>query len=565
MKRLFKLIAFLQIILFLLPLKLHAADYFINDSFNDTTKVDIAGTTAEIDTTNGWVALGLKNLANSLILYEDNFDITLINNDAVETYQFNGTKMELDFRRSINGTLTEPISISGRTGEYIVLDRGAKEASWYHYDGTGMVKNGSLSISALTDPRALDIMTGAYDFALLDEDRLKWYSYDGVGLAQVLPLSFNMTDRNPISVSAEDDNYGTVILDKANKEVLYYSFNGTTMVRDAAKSIEAAGEFTKPISLSVSKDEGLYLIVDDNQVKTYNYDGSIMVYNPQLSVAGLNKPLAVALKPGLYDYAVLSHDIGNNPQVSYYAFNGINMEEVPELKITSLNDIHYANDQILQGKAVDAAYDVSGLKLTADIELPAGTSIFWEVTVDGAIWKPATLGNTVKFATPGTKPNYRAILHTDDNTVTPKILSVQLVDVSLSVGSFQIIDIVGPAIPGNPALPTEQQVSIWAGYNVSFQIETTGAAESVVADIYVDGEVITLNSLTGELVPSEPATSFTNTWRGTFHTDAMAATGTLLDIYFTVRKGTDFVCASYPEFALIYGSALGLHEIHLTH
>lgn len=565
MKRLFKLIAFLQIILLLLPLKLNAADYFINDSFNDTSKVDIASTTADIDTTKGWVTLGLKNLANSLILYEDNFDITLINNDTVETYQFNGINMELDFKRSINGTLVEPISISGRTGEYIVLDRGTKEAVWYHYDGTGMVKNGTLAISTLTDPRALDIMTGAYDFALLDEDWLKRYSYDGVGMVQVLPLSFGTTGCNPISVSVEDDNYGTVILDKANKNVLYYSFNSTTMVKDAAKSIEADGEFTKPISLSVSKDGGLYLIVDDNQVKTYNYDGSAMVYNPQLSIAGLNKPLAVAIKPSVYDYAIISHDAGNNPQVSYYAFNGTSMEEVPELKITGLDDIPYANDQILQGKVVDAANNVSGLKLTADVELPAGTSIDWEVTVDGTTWKPATLGNTVKFTTPGTKPNYRVTLHTDDNTVTPKILSVQLTDASLSAGNFQVIDIVGPVIPGNPVLPTDQQVSIWAGYNVSFQIETTGAAESVAADIYVDGEVITLSSLTGELVPSDPITSFTNTWTGTFHTDARAAMGTLLDIYFTVRKGTDFVYASYPEFALIYGSALELHEIHLTH
>jgi len=565
-KRCFLVLILIQIILLIMPRNTLGVVCFIDDSFNDLTKLDMISTTAEVDTTNGWVTLQLKNLANSLILYEDSCDITLISNHAVETYRFNGTGMELDFRRSINGGLIEPVSISGRSGEYLVLDRGRKEAYWYNYDGLGMVKNEALSISSLTEPQAVDIQTGTYDFALVDGKWVKWYGFDGIGMVPLSILSFNAGETSyTVSLSLEDDNFATVILDKANEEIRYYRYTGSTMEVDAAKCIQTPGALTNPRSISVSKDGGLYLVVDSNQVKAYNYDGSAMIYNPHLSVVGLNKPLAVSIKPGGYDYAVLSHDAINNPLVSYYAFNGNEMEEITELQVTGLDCVPFANDQVLQGKAVDAQNGVTGLKLLADIELPSGTSISWEVCVDGFNWESIAIGETVKFLLPGTHPNYRATLHTDNNMLTPKIFSVQLLDASLSIENFQVVDILGPYIPENPTLPTDQQVKIWAGYNVTIQLETKGCADSLVADIYIEDNQITLSSFNGELVPIYTAGNYQNVWSGTFYTDAQVPKGIYLDIGFTVRKGSDFVFGYYPEFAEIYGSALEHHQIHLTH
>lgn len=565
MNRMLKLILLLSILIISTPARTDGAVDLINDTFVDNSRIDLVHTTAEVDTENGWVTLGLKNLTNSLILYKDNYEITLINNDAVETYQYNGTNMELNHRRSINGGLNEPISIAGSSGEYIVLEKDTNEASWYHFDGTGMVKNGSLSISALTDPKALDVITGTYDFALLDGNQIKRYNYDGTGMVQISPLSFCITGGNPIGISIENEGYTTLILDKVYKKIFCYCFNGTSISKESTKSLERAGELIKPTSLSADKDGGLYLITDGNSIKAYNYTGSAMIYNPLLSLEGLNRPLAVAIKPGLYDYAVLIHDANDHPQVAYYAFNGTGMEEVEQLKITGLEDIPYANDQVLRGRDIDVGHGISALKLQAEVELPAGTSITWEVTVDGINWNNAVIGNKVTFAVPGNKPNYRATLHTDDKMITPKILSVQLLDASLSVSSLQILNIIGPAIPGNPELPTKSQVMIWSGYNVTFQIETAGSAECVVADIYIDKDIITLSSETGDLVRTYPLESFSNIWTGTFHTDAKTARGTLLDVFFRAKYGTEFVTAGYPDFALVYDSALELHEIHLTH
>lgn len=483
------------LIILIWSIEVMAATIYIQDSFTDLTKINSSKTSAQMDTVNGWVTLAKKNLTNSMILYPDSYDITIVNNDAVETYQFNGTNMVLNPGLSINGGLTEPVSIAGREGEYALLDRGTKTVSWYHYDGTGMVPNGVLSIGPLIDPRAIDVAPGTYDLAVLDQANLKWFSYDGTGLAPNSYLSFNTgASSNPNSLSLENDNFASVVLDKAAKEIRHNYFNGSSMVLDASKSIRVPGELTNPKSLSVSKDGGLYLIVDDTTVKAYNYDGTEMLYNNNLSMSGFTNPLAVTIKPDSFDYAVLDDNNGS-PRLLYYAFNGTAVEEVAVMRITGLDAIGYGNDQLLMGKAVTTAGNVSGLKLLATMELPVGTSITWEVTVDGVIWKPITPGGaTVRFATPGIHPNYRAVLHTEDPTITPKILDVQLLDASLSV--------VGRS----------DKATYKAGEAMILYADTDGAVNQVEAIMWwVGGNGFTADTNT-DLVPNLPVTNDLNTW-----------------------------------------------------
>jgi len=470
-----------------------SAIIYIDDSFTDKTKVELNRTTALVDTANGWVTLAKRNLANSMILYEDNYDITIINNDRVDTYRFNGSGMELVAGLSINGGLREPVSIAGRAGEYAVLDRGTKTVTWYHYDGTGMVPNGILSISLLEDPRALDVFPGTYDIALLDQSDLHWFSFDGTGLAPNGYLSFN-PGGNPISLSLEKDGFACVLLDKASNQVRHYYFDGSKMVLDVAKSIQGPGELTNPKSLSVSKDGGLYLIVDDTEVRAYNYDGSGMFYNPYLSSTGFSNPLAVAIKPGSYDYAVLDENAGH-PKVRYFTFTGYSAEEITALGVDGLEGIGYGSSQILWGKAFQAGHEVSGLKLLATVEVPEGTSISWEVTVDGLTWKPIVPGGeAVRFAIPGTQPNYRAVLQTNDMNLTPKILDVQLLDASLSLAAYA------------------EKGGYKAGEAMVLYADTQGGAESVEAIMWWSGGNGFTADTTAELVPGSPISSDLNTW-----------------------------------------------------
>ena len=478
-----------------LPGKLIAAP-FIDDTFLNTNLIDIAKTNANIDVVNGWVTLAKRNISNSILLNKDNYNVILINNGAVQTYVSNGSGMSLDIGHSITGGLSEPISIAGKQDEYILLDRGTKTACWYHYDGNGMVQNGTLSISMLNDPRAIAVMTDAYDFALLDQSDLNWYNFDGVGMVKNSFLSLNTgSTSNPISLSLEDNNYACVVLDKAKKEVRYYYYDGSSMILDSTKSIQTPGVLVNPKSISVSEDGGLYLIVDGNAVRAFNYDGSSMVYNSYISISGLINPLAVTIKPDSFDYAVLDEDMAGNPVLKYFGYDGSAMAEIPALRIIGLDKILYANDQVLVGKSIAVTQPVTGLKLVANVDLPVGTSISWEVTVDGITWKPITLGGaSVKFASGGTSPNYRALLHTDNPAVTPTIFDVQLIDASLSVTGYS------------------DKSSYKAGEAMIITAETEGAAASVEAIMWWSGGNGFSPNDSTELVPELPVASDLNTW-----------------------------------------------------
>lgn len=554
-----------------------AAVYYIDDEFDNLSQVDMSFTTAGIDTENGWVTLARKNAQGAVGLYEDSCDITIINGKKVETYSFNGSSMIKNEALSINCGLIDPISISTRSwGEYVVLDQGDKRMKYYNYDGLSMVENNFLSIGGFSQPLDVAVQKDNPDLAVLYFDGASyyvgWYSFDGTGmiLNEGLSLEIGPVAR-PVSLGIQGANYAFAVVDKANNEIRYYSLNGGIVGENPLLSIIGPDRFTDPKSISTSGSEISYAVVDNNNVETYQFNGSYMEQNSVLSVTNLNKPLAVALKPGSYDFAVLCHDDYDNPIVNYYAFNGTVMEKIEELTITGIEDFAYGNDQVLSGKAIFSNHTVLGLKLQADVELPAGTNISWEVTVDGGItWSPITNnGPAVRFIEGGNLPNYRAFLHTNNPHLTPKILSVKLIDASLSIGEMRVTSIIGPMIHENPSIPTSfpptHRVYIWAGYNVAFEVDTTGEAKTLAAIIRAGEETINLSSTKCDLIPLYPVDSYNNTWTACFHTSANTPAGTILDIFLTASRDGEYEQANHTGFAVIEGSALLNHPIHLTH
>lgn len=567
MKRWGLIKAILCLFIIIEPLHVFAAELFIDDSFLDGTKINPYKTTADVDTKMGWVTLSRKAMGNTVALYEDNYDITVINGQSVDTYRFNGTVMEKNAGLSIAEGLSDPIGVSAQTeGKYVVLDRADKRAITYQSNGMAMIENPYLTTDQLINPASVAALEDAEGYGVLEKDKINRYSYDGEKMVinNALSLALDQST-NSISFDISSKGLDYAVIDKLNNQILYYSFNGSSMAKTPQMSITEPNELNNPKSISI-KNDGAYVVLDDDQVKAYNYDGNRMVFNRILSVEGLRKPVAVAVKPNSFDYAVLQLDSNDLPIICFYAFNGVGMEEIPELRITGLEDIPYVNNQVLMGQEVISSTSVTALRIIAEEELPEGTSITWEVTVDGSTWKTAyNNGSSIKFTNPGTKPNYRAILHTDNPHLSPKILNVCLINSSLGLGNFRIINIVGPLIPENPNLPTNQQVKIWAGYNVTFQIDTSGCAENVIADISFLDENIDLNSLEGTITPKLSLEEYNNIWEGTFHTPGNIPKNTSLDIFLTTNKDSEYEHFSYPDFAVIYGSAYERHRIHLTH
>lgn len=497
-KKLYRSILIILLLQVLIPLPAWGDSIYIADSFDDLYQIDIGKTTAAIDTTKGWVTLGLRNMANSLILYDDSYNITVINKDAVQTYSYNGTCMEIDYRKSINYGLTEPISIAGRMGEYIVLDRGEGSVFWYHYDGVGMVLNNMNGIAAsLTDARSAAVFGSTYDLAVLNGQNLNWYGYDGIGMVRNEKLSFDIgNNSNPISLSLAEENYTCLVLDKAARQVRRYYYNGSGMIQDETRGILSG--LIDPRSISFSEDGNLLLVADGSAIKTFIYDGAGMICNSQLSVANLNRPLAVTIKPGCSaapEYAVIEGNEVNKACVKYFAYGSNGMEEITSLRV-ELDQIPYGNDQLLYGKPVTTVNAVTGLRLTAETETPPGTGISWEVTVDGENWLEVTPGGQpARFDIPGIRPGYRAVLHTDNNSIAPRILSVQLTDASLRVRGYADKD------------------CYHAGEAMMLLAETEGLADRVEAVMWWTGGNDFTDSDVTELIPAQSIASPVNTWQ----------------------------------------------------
>lgn len=496
MRRLILVLITAMLILMLIPTTVLAEIVFIEDSYTDKTKIDIPLTTAEVDTDNGWVVLGRKSRSNAVVLYEDSYDITIVNGTSIETYSHDGSSMVKNNPLSISG-LQDPVSISTtESGQYLVLDKGDNTATYYMSTGSAMVANPILSASGFTNPIAISTQKDSYDFSVLDGREVNWHSFDGSGMILNTALSIELGEEiNPISLSSKANSYDYAIVDSNENQILYYSFDGSSIALNPLMSITAPGELTKPKSIGINPENNSYAIVDDNTVKTYNFDGTQMVYNSALSVSGLNKPVSVVIKPGSYDYAVIDYDGSGHAQVRYFAFTGTGMEEITDLRITGLSDIPYASDQMLMGKAINAGEQVRGLKLTATVDIPVNTSITWEVTVDGLIWKPIIPGGAaVRFSTPNSHPNYRAVLHTTDLSITPKILDVKLIDNSLII------------IGGS------DKSGYRAGEAMILHADTEGAADAVEALMWwAGGNGFTIETVS-DLVPDSPVTDDINYW-----------------------------------------------------
>jgi hypothetical protein len=180
-----------------------------------------------------------------------------------------------------------------------------------------------------------------------------------------------------------------------------------------------------------------------------------MIYNTVLSVtSGLTAPRAVAIRPGSYDRIIVD---GN--QVKYCQWNGSSLVYISNLSVTLSDMVQragYKSSAVVVSQAKDPGADAVAVRVRAAHDLPNNTSITWSVTADGANWVKkwrvrGTASGTVldvspdngvnwntagtandalpsannaqlwATVTPGRAIKWKAELATSDPSVTPKI------------------------------------------------------------------------------------------------------------------------------------------------
>ena len=138
-----------------------------------------------------------------------------------------------------------------------------------------------------------------------------------------------------------------------------------------------------------------------------------------------------AIAPGAWT------NVTPGPQLAVRAlFSSTNPDHAVSARLLSytLESRDYATDQTFYTVTKSLSLPTDQIKLSANANLPAGTSIDYEVSVDGgASWLAVTPGNTATFATPGANLVMRARLR-GTNSATPELLDYRLEGVGFASG-----------------------------------------------------------------------------------------------------------------------------------
>jgi hypothetical protein len=126
-------------------------------------------------------------------------------------------------------------------------------------------------------------------------------------------------------ISFAGENYDYVVL--TEDRVIHYSFDGEEMVENPIASVN---NLVNPLSVFSAAYPDV-IVSTKTQVTHYSFTGTDMTENPALSIAGLTSVASIASRNN--DISVLQ---GN--QADYYAFDGLEMANVPNLSIGGLNN-----------------------------------------------------------------------------------------------------------------------------------------------------------------------------------------------------------------------------------
>lgn len=168
---------------------------------------------------------------------------------------------------------------------------------------------------------------GSPDFVVAATGEVKHFSWTGSGYQENL-LAKITVPTNPVAVGTVLPMPDVVVATESGIE--HWSFTGASWVRNPA--MEVAG-ITGITSMGV-REGGDAAVLAEGVIHYYQFAGSTMVENPFLvPSASFTNPMALALKPGTHEMAVVEQD-----RVRFFAFTGTDMAEITPLAITGITD-----------------------------------------------------------------------------------------------------------------------------------------------------------------------------------------------------------------------------------
>lgn len=556
--RLFAFILFLSIFSIQVPA---CAVVILDDDFTNTTYVDINQTTAYVNTSNGgYVRLKKQPKPNAVAINRFGEYAVPTTDGGIKFFTYDestGTSRQ-DASMSIPGvTDAEEVAMPSEGAVLWAYRSGSGIYRYEYNDSAGSMSEihkvlgitGVLSVTAF--PAANDgagaLRTSGTGTGIIDiyqvtaENNL------------VVAMSFDTGITNPKSISfvPGTGEYPDVLY--ATPNTLYFFVNDESIGsyrEDTSRRTNLVNAGAVSTSSSRHGAAVLTPILADHYAYTEGAPQQVSV----LSAGSLNGAIAISLNPDGYDQAIITE--GGDVQYWRYDEETGAMRRDASMEQTGLNlsgGYHHPEEYL--STVIDGGSSYDEIRITAQTNLPAGTSVTYYISSDSGgsftavssgVWTPVTAGRYFVV---------RAVLDTTDISVTPQILRVTLEVSALSINNLRVLAIADNV--SGQVLPTSTfPVLAKIGAEMLFEATTTGSAEQVWADFS--------NGVQVALIPLSPTTNENNAWRGTFTVPLDSVDGSMIGVTLTAQKGTNQKHLVQSPFILINGQVLYDVDLKLT-
>lgn len=395
----------------------------LDDTFNDTSKVDMALTSAMVDTVNGHVQLPPRPLSNAVAALENTAGYVTASQDGVTLYELDDSTGRVTANSMYSCPwVTDATGVAVRQDNLSIWAITDTSIAYYKFNGAGMSNDPALKASGLVSVLSVAAFKHSDSALVLEKDlnKGKVTRYDAWGtLTSSVVLDTCIDD--PIAISMVDTSPDFRLFTKTGAYYFMYDDAGGTYVEDPARRITG---LVGVISASADRTGNAVLTADDLSYYI-NIDPEGASRADAFSPGPVQSPIAVSLRPGSYEQVFLDENGG----LHWWAYDdaGDRMVRIPDYEITglALNAGYVQPKQYFStGRVAGAGYDA--VRLSVVENKPAGTSITYHVSSDGGItytdvtpgaWRPVPRGSHFVL---------KANLNTFDSKQTPKIMHVFL-------------------------------------------------------------------------------------------------------------------------------------------
>ncbi|SFH33760.1 hypothetical protein SAMN05660649_04796 [Desulfotomaculum arcticum] len=399
------------------------ADVILDDWFIDTTMVDTSKTTALVDTTNHWVQLPLQSLANAINMLDNGYGYAVASKNGVTLYEMDDASGKIAINPLYSCSwLTEATGVSMRQDNLNMWVTTADSLTYFKFNGSGMSNDPALKTTGLVNVLSVASFKNKDSSLLLQNinNSAVITRYDA-GSNLNSSLTFNSGINNPVAISMVNNSPDFRLFTKDASYYFAYDDYKSNYVADPAKRVTGLSD----VIAASSDDKGNSILTDTDASYYINDDSGGASKVDVFSPGPLNKPVAVSLKPGTYEQAIIDGD-GN---VQWWAYDDATGKMVRdtnlEINAQALNS-GYAHPRSYYSKVVDAPYTCTAAHLTVNDNIPIGTSINYYVSSDGGSTYTAITPGIWTAVPAGNRFVLKADLDTTDSQMTPKIYRVTL-------------------------------------------------------------------------------------------------------------------------------------------